>query len=299
MDADPEPEQRLLDVPGHPGAVVRVEVVNPRAPATALFASGLGLPLELWHPVASLLPGVRCVLFDRPGTGGSGPWPTAATFADQVRLLGTVLEATAAGGEGGGRVVVVGHSHGGLFAEGLARSRPDVVRGLVLVDASDPGHEATRHQLEGRPAALARRLAALPGVARGTRRLTGRLLVTGGTATGAPRAARRAVTRAYGSPVQLRAAVDELAAVRADALALESLAARRPLPDVPVRLVVATRAAGPLSVRRTGWLRRMDHRVAQLGPRVVRIDVEAAHLVMLDAPRAVARAVEETLSPDA
>ena len=47
--------------------------------------------------------------------------------------------------------VVVGHSHGGLFAEGLARSRPEAVRGLVLVDASDPVFEATRLQLGGAP----------------------------------------------------------------------------------------------------------------------------------------------------
>ncbi|KRE63468.1 alpha/beta hydrolase [Nostocoides sp. Soil756] len=296
MEQHPASEQLLVDVPGHPGAVVRVEVLNPRAPATALFASGLGLPLELWHPVAALLPDVRCVLLDRPGTGGSTPWPAPATFADQVGLLAAVLDVARAGRRGDPRVVVVGHSHGGLFAEGLARTHPADVRGLVLVDASDPGHEARRHQLEGRPAALARRVADLPGVARGTRHLTGRLLVTGGTAAAAPRGARRAVTRAYGRPAQLRAAVDELAAVRADALALEALAAGHPLPAVPVRLVVATRGAWPLAVRRTGWLRRMDRRAAQLGPTAVRIDVEAAHLVMLDAPEAVARAVEDAIS---
>ena len=188
-------------------------------------------------------------------------------------------------------VVVVGHSHGGLFAEGLARTRPEVVRGLVLVDGSDPGFEAGRWQLGGRAATAAGWLAARPWLAPLVKDVAATAVLTGGAVRPAPVEARRALSAAYGQPAQLEATVAELVAVGDDARALVALARTRPLPDVPVQLVVATRAGRPTRHRRRAWLRRMTGRAAELGPGTVRTDVDAGHLVMLDAPDAVARAV--------
>ena len=290
------PDRLLVDVPGHPGATLRVEVHSPQAPVTALFSSGIGLPLDLWHPVTRLLPDVRCVLVDRPGMGGSTPWHHVVGLRDEMRLLSTVLDACVPDAVDD-PVVLVGHSHGGLFCEGLARTRPEVVRGLVLVDASDPRFEAERPQLGGRPAAWAASVAAQPWLAPLVKDVAAAAVAVGGTARPAPDEARAALTTAYGQPDQLVATVAELAAVRDDARALVALTATHPLPGIPVRLVVASRTGRPLCLRRRSWLRRMTARAAELGPGTVRTDVDAAHLVMLDAPDAVARAVRSCLSP--
>ena len=284
-----------VDVPGHPGATLRVEVNHPDAPVTALFSSGLGLPLDLWHPVTTLLPDVRCVLFDRPGMGGSTPWHRAVALPEGVDLLATVLAATNPDASTD-PVVVVGHSHGGLFAEGLARTRPELVRGLVLVDASDPEFEATRLQLGGPAATWAAWVAGRPWLAGLAPDLAASVMIVGGTTRPASAHAHRAMATAYGQPAQLEATVAELAAVGDDARDLLALAEDHPLPGVPVQLVVAARTGRLTHRRRRSWLRRMTDRAAVLGAGTVRTDVDSGHLVMLDAPDAVARAVRACLT---
>ncbi len=301
------PQRLALDLPGHPGAVLRVEVHHPDASVSALFSSGLGLPLDLWHPVVRLLPHVRCVLVDRPGMGGSTPWHRVVGLTEEVGLLETVLDAVATVGSAG-RVVVVGHSHGGLYAEGLARTRPDRVGSLVLVDPSDPGREARAPQLEGTLGALVARAVGGPRLAPATAGLSSLAVLSGGAVRGAaPRVARmrrrggatdplladahESLVRAYEQPDQLSATIAELAAVRDDALGLLSLAGTAPLPDVPIELVVATRGGWPGHRLRRSWLRTMARRRHALGPRVATTLADSGHLVMLDAPDLLARVV--------
>jgi pimeloyl-ACP methyl ester carboxylesterase len=71
-------------------------------------------------------PGARVVEHDRPGTGTS---PADGLLADAAAHLGAVVDEL-----GCGPVVVVGQSLGGAVAALLARDRPDVVAGLVLLD---------------------------------------------------------------------------------------------------------------------------------------------------------------------
>jgi pimeloyl-ACP methyl ester carboxylesterase len=299
----PSPERLAVDVPGHPGAVLRVEVHHGAAPVTALFSSGLGLPLDLWHPVVALLPDVRCVLVDRPGMGGSTPWHRVVDLPEEVDLLATVLDAVHPGSTAD-PVVLVGHSHGGLYVEGLARTRPRSVRAVVLVDPSDPDHEAHAPQLEGVLGHLAARAAAGPHVAPATAGLAALAVLSGGSVRGAaPRvlrmrrctrhgtasdpvlaSAHEALVRAYEQPDQLSATVGELAAVREDAVGLLGLAAGSPLPEVPVELVVALRGGWPGHRLRRSWLRTMARRAHTLGPGTATTLADAGHLVMLDAP---------------
>ena len=125
--------------------------------------------------------------------------------------------------------------------------------------------------------------------------VTATAVLLGGAVRPASPQARLALVTAYGQPAQLEATVAELAAV-GDARVPVDLAATHPFPDVPVHLVVATRGGLATRHRRGAWLRRMTDRAARLGPGTVRTDVESGHLVMLDAPDAVARAVRACLT---
>ncbi len=100
---------------------------------------GDGEPLLLLHGLAGstgnwvemlpeLLDRYRVLAVDLPGHGGSGPLPKGATTADFASVAASVLNA-----EGVTRALVAGHSFGGLIGLRLAQSRPELVRGLLLV----------------------------------------------------------------------------------------------------------------------------------------------------------------------
>jgi pimeloyl-ACP methyl ester carboxylesterase len=101
-----------------------------------VFDAALGEPGSLaW---AAVLPAVaehtRVIAYDRAGVGASDPvWPL--TVEGEVADLAALLSQA-----GQGRCVLVGHSWGGLLAQLVAFSHPDLVAGLVLVD---PAHEET------------------------------------------------------------------------------------------------------------------------------------------------------------
>ncbi len=100
---------------------------------------GDGDPLLLLHGLAGstgnwveLLPGLlerhRVISVDLPGHAGSGRLARGATTSDFADAVAAVLEA-----EGVSAALVAGHSFGGLVALRLARSRPELVRGLLLI----------------------------------------------------------------------------------------------------------------------------------------------------------------------
>lgn len=83
--------------------------------------------------LAAALPECRVIAPDLRGRAGSaglpGPWGMARHAADVAALVNAV---------GGGPVVVAGHSMGGFVVAELARTRPELVAGLVLVDGGLP-----------------------------------------------------------------------------------------------------------------------------------------------------------------
>lgn len=100
---------------------------------------GEGTPLLLLHGLAGstgnwveLLPDMlkryRVLAVDLPGHAGSGRLPRGASIADFAAVAAAVLEAEATV-----PALVAGHSFGGLVALRLAHSRPELVRGLLLV----------------------------------------------------------------------------------------------------------------------------------------------------------------------
>ena len=130
-----------VDVSGHPGTQVRVEVHHPDAPTVALFEAGLGLPMDVWHPVIEHLPEVCCILADRPGLGGSTPWEHPPGLADHVALIADVLAACSV--DPAQPVALVGHSYAGILVKAFARMHPERVAALVLVDPSLASQEAS------------------------------------------------------------------------------------------------------------------------------------------------------------
>ncbi|MFD7158796.1 alpha/beta fold hydrolase [Kribbella sp. NPDC059898] len=103
--------------------------------------AGRGTPVVLeagaMSPVASyaavfreLVPDHRVIAYDRAGYGVSDPAPLSVELqvGDLVALLAEV-----------GPAVLVGQSWGGLLAQFATWERPDLIRGLVLLD---PSHES-------------------------------------------------------------------------------------------------------------------------------------------------------------
>jgi poly(3-hydroxyoctanoate) depolymerase len=268
-------------------------VHHPDAPIVALFEAGLGLPLEVWHPVVEHLPEVCCILADRPGLGGSAPWAHPPDLADQVALISDVLAACSP--DPGRPVALVGHSYAGILVKAFARLNPERVSALVLVDPSLATQEASTTTLVEQFPDVARDLARrLSGMGR----WLGWAFASGGTVglgTGGP--AARSIADAYADPEHQLASIDELLRIGEDATEALALAEDHPLPDVPILIVGAARWPGPVPLRRRRWLDTLDQRAEDLGPGAWVVDLEGAHLLMVDEPEALARAIGDALGP--
>lgn len=113
-------------------------------PAVVLV-HGLGGAASNWAELAPVLAQTHCVLVpDLPGHGGSSPLPAAPTldvFADRVVLLAERL--------GLRRMVVAGHSLGGIVALRVALRRPADVAGVVLAGSAgfSPSGRRAEHSL--------------------------------------------------------------------------------------------------------------------------------------------------------
>lgn len=219
-----------------------------------------------WDDVAELLVDRRRVVaVDRRGHGGSGSGEpgTVVTHVRHASDLGAVLDAA-----GVDRAVLVGHAGGAPGVMEFARSRPDRTAGVVLVDTMlrDGPIEST----PGEPSAL-ERLAAMVGAPDGDEAFA--TMYRGFFARPDRPAARRAVAAAATVPHSVRSA--ELTAIGIDTIGL-------------------CREIGAPVV----WLH-----VGELDPRVGTTfrDVEcvsvpdSGHFVPVDAPSAVAAAVDDLI----
>lgn len=149
------------------------------APVPVVLLHGLTDSSACWPTVVDRYPGRRVVALDARGHGGrplpDEPFTIAALAADAVRDLRAL---------GLGPALLVGHSMGGVTAQEVALTAPDLVAALVLEDpawrdddaatAEDPAvlgiagdaaadDAAAREEAAGRPAWLAPALAAVAG----------------------------------------------------------------------------------------------------------------------------------------
>jgi pimeloyl-ACP methyl ester carboxylesterase len=102
---------------------------------TVILVAGLPDPLSKFaHLQKALSEKGRVCSYDRPGEGTSPAPESTQSLGSTATLLDGVLKAEKVHG----RVVVVGHSLGGLVAAQFTHQYPKRVAGLVLLDATAP-----------------------------------------------------------------------------------------------------------------------------------------------------------------
>ncbi|WP_246446485.1 alpha/beta fold hydrolase [Saccharothrix violaceirubra] len=261
-----------------PAGRVHVRATGRADGPVVVLSSGLGGAWFDWDATAALLaPHARVLVFDRPGTGGSGPALAPASLEREVAVLDAVLADVP-------EAVLVGHSMATLHVEAWTRLRPDRVRGLVLVepDPEVPG--------AGRPfdvsAVVARwllRLGAQRFIARHGVRLRRRAVASSTLGRRDP-APAELVREVYGRPTLAGAVLDELASYPDQVASVDRLRPARPLPEVPFTVLSAGRV--PTAHRLLAGLVPWGEAVAVPGSR---------HLMPVDRPDAVASAVSRSL----
>jgi pimeloyl-ACP methyl ester carboxylesterase len=136
---------------GHSGKLVPagnhllyVECTGSGSPTVVLDSGGEG-GVESWIDVQPRIAQfTRVCSYDRAGNGLSPVVPGVRTASDQADDLARLVAQL-----GEKRVVIVGHSWGGLVDRLFASSHADSVAGVVLVDASVAGAGALHHSFEG------------------------------------------------------------------------------------------------------------------------------------------------------
>jgi pimeloyl-ACP methyl ester carboxylesterase len=125
------PPTRPMKVTADDGVELHVEIQDaPGAPLTVVFCHGYLLNSMSWAVQRTMLAGrVRVVLWDHRGHGRSG-WgtPPNATIDQVGRDLFAVIKAAVPRG----RMVLVGHSMGGMAILALAKSHPGLFGGRVV-----------------------------------------------------------------------------------------------------------------------------------------------------------------------
>lgn len=107
-----------------------------QGPVTVVFESGFGQGAGVWKDtIASLGTECTCIAYARAGLGKSGTDGAPKTIEQHLQDLGAVMDTLAPDR----KVVLVGHSYGGLLATEFARQHPQRLLGLVLVDPATMG----------------------------------------------------------------------------------------------------------------------------------------------------------------
>lgn len=125
-------------------------------PVAVVFESGFGQGAGVWKDViANLGAECQCIAYARAGLGDSGTDGRPKTIEQHVQDLAAVMDALAKDR----KVVLVGHSYGGLVATEFARLHPGRLQGLVLVDPATMGQrhafkQADRERVLGDDKAL-------------------------------------------------------------------------------------------------------------------------------------------------
>ena len=107
-----------------------------QGPVTVVFESGFGQGAGVWKDtIANLGAECTCIAYARAGLGKSGTDGAPKTIEQHLQDLAAVMDTLAPDR----KVMLVGHSYGGLLATEFARQHPQRLLGLVLVDPATMG----------------------------------------------------------------------------------------------------------------------------------------------------------------
>jgi pimeloyl-ACP methyl ester carboxylesterase len=248
----PDPtDVRRLTVTADDDVTLYAEVQEaPGTSLTVVFCHGYLLNSTAWHVQRTMLAGrARAVLWDHRGHGRSGWGDPANATMDQVgRDLYAVIRAAVPRG----RIILVGHSMGGMGILALAKSHPELfgprVVGVVLSSTSAGGLSAITAGLPPRTARLMHRLvpATLTALQRYARVVDGARRTAGGATyliawpylygSRVPRPVARLTTRLMASvPIQV------IAEFYSEFLRYDLHEVLAALGRVPVRVLVGER----------------------------------------------------------
>ena len=118
---------------------------------TVVLESGLGDGEGVWNSLRAKLAPLASFAYDRPGYGAT---PASLTPRDPCTIAQELHSRLAEAGVSP-PYLLVGHSLGGQYAYAFARLYPQDTSGLVLVDATPPGHwQALQREMPAEATAL-------------------------------------------------------------------------------------------------------------------------------------------------
>jgi 3-oxoadipate enol-lactonase len=114
------------------GVVLHHETRGNEGGPALVFSNSLGTDFRIWNELtAELGERYRIILYDKRGRGLSEATPAPYRMTDHVGDLAALLDHL-----GVEKAAVVGLSVGGLIAQGLAATRPELVAAIVLSDTA-------------------------------------------------------------------------------------------------------------------------------------------------------------------
>ena len=125
-----QPPSQFLDLPS--GTRAHYRDVGPRHDRAMILLHGSAASLFTWEKwIAALPKDIRIISVDFPGHGLTGPTPQGAYWIDGLTDFLNEFSDTL----GLKQVILVGNSMGGGISSNYAINYPDLVAGLILIDA--------------------------------------------------------------------------------------------------------------------------------------------------------------------